>query len=238
VIARILVFYLLAFFFTIVLGGLHQEILHLSPELSFLPQWGPGIAGLLMVWVFRKDGHTLNFSFWELTAKQIAKVFLLPLVPSALLLPVIWFTFPDFNLKLNLETPLILLLLNLAVGAVGEETGWRGYLHKRVSKACTPLVSIAIVSPLWLLWHVGLYQNGLLYMLAALFAFAGYTTVVYLMVRRLDFNIWVAAIFHFGVNIANLVFFTVINQTSFMALYSLAWAVMAIILYLRQNKIG
>jgi hypothetical protein len=44
-ILRVVVLYGLAVVFTFLIGGLQQGA-GLLPDLTFLPQWGPGIAGL------------------------------------------------------------------------------------------------------------------------------------------------------------------------------------------------
>jgi Type II CAAX prenyl endopeptidase Rce1-like len=55
-------------------------------------------------------------------------------------------------------------LIGMTIGAVGEETGWRGFLHRRLNQRLDRLVSSLIVGIPWALWHIGLYQNGPLYM--------------------------------------------------------------------------
>ena len=57
---RISIFYVLTWFFLIFLGGMQQATGLLPPEVG-LAQWGPGIAALLMLLLFRKDGHKINF---------------------------------------------------------------------------------------------------------------------------------------------------------------------------------
>jgi hypothetical protein len=60
-ILRVVVFYVLTWVFTILIGGLQQEA-GLLPGLTFLPQWGPGIAGLITMLIFRKrDGVGITF---------------------------------------------------------------------------------------------------------------------------------------------------------------------------------
>ena len=57
---RIGIFYVLAWFFLILLGGLQQATGILPPEIG-LAQWGPGIAALLMLLLFRRDGFKITF---------------------------------------------------------------------------------------------------------------------------------------------------------------------------------
>jgi len=48
VLVRVVVFYILAFVFTIVLGGA-QEAAKVPAETVIFAQWGPGLAALLML---------------------------------------------------------------------------------------------------------------------------------------------------------------------------------------------
>ena len=57
---RVVVFYILTFVFTIVLGGI-QEAAGLSQTSIILPQWAPGLAALLMLLIFRKDRLHITF---------------------------------------------------------------------------------------------------------------------------------------------------------------------------------
>ena len=57
---RVGVFYVLTWFFLMMLGGIQQATGILPPQIG-LPQWGPGIAALLMLVIFRKDGFKISF---------------------------------------------------------------------------------------------------------------------------------------------------------------------------------
>jgi membrane protease YdiL (CAAX protease family) len=49
---------------------------------------------------------------------------------------------------------LVGVLLLLAVGAVGEETGWRGYALPQLQRRFSPLASSLILAVLWFGWHL------------------------------------------------------------------------------------
>jgi hypothetical protein len=53
---KVVIFYVLAFVFTIILAGI-QEGASISPEAVILPQWGSGLAALVMLVIFRGDRH-------------------------------------------------------------------------------------------------------------------------------------------------------------------------------------
>jgi membrane protease YdiL (CAAX protease family) len=46
------------------------------------------------------------------------------------------------------------LLLITFVGALGEETGWRGYALPQLQRRFSPLTSSLILASLWFLWHL------------------------------------------------------------------------------------
>lgn len=232
---RILVFYLLAFVFTFVLGGT-QQALGIDPLLSALPQWGPGLAGLAMLLIFRKDQHRLNFRLKGVPPAKFLWAVLLPLLAAVVVFPIVWFTRMGFRFQIDLSTPLPLFLASLALGALGEEIGWRGYLHARLDREHRPLVSCLIVGVMWALWHVGFYQNGALYVLAGVVLLTAVTFTMYALLREMDFNLWVASAFHFGVNLANLFYFSVVNQTGYMLLNAVAWTALAAIVALWRRR--
>lgn len=92
------------------------------------------------------------------------------------------------------------------------------------------LLSSLIVGVPWALWHAGLYQNGPVYMAFLALLLTSYTVVIYLLVYQTEFNVWIATLFHFSVNVANLLFLSVINSTTFMMVNAIAWAILAAII--------
>ena len=49
---------------------------------------------------------------------------------------------------------LVAVLLLIFAGAVGEETGWRGYALPQLQRRFSPLASSLILAVLWFAWHV------------------------------------------------------------------------------------
>ena len=45
----------------------------------------------------------------------------------------------------------------IIIGAVGEETGWRGYALPQLQRRFTPLGSSLILAVLWFAWHLPLF---------------------------------------------------------------------------------
>lgn len=233
-IIRIAIFYILTIFFTFLLGGIQQAV-GINPPLTALPQWGPGIAGLLMLLIFRKDDLALNFKLKKIPSKKFWAAFLLPFIPAVLIFPTVWITQPSFALPSDLP-PMLILATSLALGAMGEEIGWRGYLQVRLNWELKPLVSPLIVGTLWGLWHFGFYQNGPVFVLLAVIVFIAISVIMALLLMDIDFNLWVASLFHYGINLSSLVYFSVINQTSFMLFYAAAWTAVAAITVLWSRR--
>ena len=98
---RVVVFYVLAFVLTMVLGGL-QEAAGLDYAVVTLPQWGPGLAALLMLILFRRDGLRLSLGLRGVRPALLLGALLAPVAvggvlfallrPAAAVLPAPWWT--------------------------------------------------------------------------------------------------------------------------------------------------
>lgn len=231
-IIRVLVFYILAFLFTILLGG-GQQAAQLSAETVIMAQLGPGLAALLMLLIFRKDRFRISFFDRKIPASRYLLALAIPLGGATL----VWFIHRLFfagDGVATAATPWVLLLW-FPLGAIGEELGWRGYLHKRLDAGMAGLISSVIVGVLWALWHVGMYQNGALYMAFFVLLMVSYSVVIYALVASTGFNVLLAAVFHLGINIGSLFAYPVVNQVSFMVVNSLVWAAIAVGLVLTRR---
>ncbi len=231
-IIRILIFYVLAFLFTILLGG-GQQAAQLSSETVILAQLGPGLAALLMLLIFRKDRFRISFFDRTIPASRYLLALAIPL-GGATLVWLIHRLFFAADAAATVATPWMLLLW-FPLGAIGEELGWRGYLHKRLDAGMAGLISSVIVGVLWALWHVGMYQNGALYMAFFVLLMVSYSVVIYALVASTGFNVLLAAVFHLGINIGSLLAYPVVNQVSFMIVNSLVWAAIALGLVLTRR---
>lgn len=232
---RILIFYILAFVFTIVLGGA-QEAANLSLETIILPQWGPGLAALVMLLVFRKDRFRITFFDRKVPASRYVFAVLIPTGGAVLIYLIYRLFFGAPPPVATTATPWILLLW-FPLGAIGEELGWRGYLHKRLNPGLAGLISSVIVGMLWALWHVGMYQNGALYMAFFVILMISYSFVIYALVASIGFNVLVAAVFHMMINVANLFTYVIVNQVEFMMVSSLVWAAIAVGVVLTRRSL-
>lgn len=64
-------------------------------------------------------------------------------------------------------SPILFFVVNLVLGPLSEEPGWRGYLHPRLRQHAGPLPTALVIGPIWTLWHLplflipGTYQHSL-----------------------------------------------------------------------------
>lgn len=227
-ILRVALFTVLTFLFTVILGGT-QEATGLAAGWLILPQLAPGLAAAVMVALFRRDDLRLSLGA-PAGRRWLLALLAGPLAAAVLFL--VWRPAPG-----ELPAPLWLLLPGMAAGALGEEMGWRGYLHKRLDARLAPLVSSVMVGVLWASWHIGLYQNGAVYMGFVVLLMVSYSVVLYGLLARTGFNVWLAAAFHLGINLGNLPFLGVINELPFIAANALLWAGIAAVVVARRRSL-
>ena len=232
---RVIAFYVLAFVFTILIGALQQEI-GFYQEIIILPQLGPGLAALLMLLLFRKDRHRLTIVDRKTPVSRYILAALIPVGAAVAIFIVNQLIFDNLSLEDIKTTPWIWVLW-MPFGAFGEELGWRGYLHKRLGARTTGFISSLIVGVLWALWHVGLYQNGPIYMAFAVLLIISYAVVIYALVGDSKYNVVVAMVFHLMINVTNLFYIRVFNEVSFVMVHSMVWVVAAFLIVLAKRPL-
>ena len=196
-IVRIGVFSILTVFFIMFIGGVQQEV-GLPDELLVLFQWAPGLAGLLTMLIFRKkDGVCITFFDTKMPLQHYLWAFGLPL-GFGLLAFVFALVFLDDPQGMRLTVAGVGLMV---AGALGEEIGWRGYLHKRIAPHLNGLASSLLVGVLWALFHVQYYEGGLLFMAFMALAFVSLTVMAYAALAEYEFNVLGATLFHLGINL-------------------------------------
>ena len=234
-ILRVVVFSVLTAFWIMVLGGTSQA-LGLPAEIG-LPQLAPGIAGLLMLLIFRKDGLRISFAKHGIPATRYLAAFGIPMVVGGLIFGFSLALFDSFtfgSISAGITAP---ILIWMPIGAFGEEVGWRGYLDKRLSLGTSGLLAAVITGLLWCLIHVHFYANGALFMVFAFLMFSASSVVIHAVVSKYDFNVMLAFLFHLGINISLLLSFSVINEPGFMAGYALLWTVAAVIAVMLRREL-
>ena len=225
-ILRISVFYILTWFLLILIGGIQQATALLAPEVG-LPQLGPGIAGLLMLLIFRKDGHRIQFLSKETPLSRYLYAALIPVGVSL----VVFVIRSVIDITPSTSSPiyesLITAILWMPFGALGEEIGWRGYLHKKLDTRMRGLFSSLLVGILWMPIHVAFLAQGPVFIIFLAVLIISYSIVIYVLVQDTGFNVLLASVFHLAINLTNLLFLDVIYDLTFMIINSLVWAVVA-----------
>lgn len=92
------------------------------------------------------------------------------------------------------------LLSNIFFVSLAEEAFFRGYLQKRLSSVFNPVLALFITSMLFGGLH---YSGGSL-----LVIFATLAGLIYGLAWMLSGKLWVAVLFHVGLNLCHLLFFT------------------------------
>jgi membrane protease YdiL (CAAX protease family) len=181
------------------IGGLQQEA-GLLPGLTFLPQWGPGIAGLVTMLIFlKRDGVRITFFGAQMPLRRYLWAFLLPLGFGLLV-------FVFARVFLGDPEPMQLTVtgvLVMAAGALGEEIGWRGYLHKRIAPHMNGLTSSLLVGVLWTLFHMPYFEGGVLYMAFFGLGLVSLSVMMYALLADYQFNVLGATLFHLAINLTS-----------------------------------
>ncbi|EEW0765047.1 CPBP family intramembrane glutamic endopeptidase [Escherichia albertii] len=92
------------------------------------------------------------------------------------------------------------ILANLFFVSLAEESLFRGYIQSRLSEVMSPFGALIVASLLFGLFH---YSGG-----ALLILFATLSGIVYGLSWIWSGRLWVATLFHFGLNLCHLLFFT------------------------------
>ena len=233
---RISVFYVLTWFFLIFLGGMQQATGLLPPEVG-LAQWGPGIAALLMLLLFRKDGHKITFFSKEIPILRYLYAALIPVGVSL----VVFLIKSLLSIEPSADAPtygsLLTMVLWMPFGAIGEELGWRGYLHKKLDTRMRGLFSSLLVGVMWMPIHVSFFGEGPVFLLFLALMIISYSVVIYALVQDTSFNVMLASIFHLFINVSNLLFLDVIHETSFMVVNALVWVVLAVVVVFMKKDV-
>lgn len=224
---RLLVYVVLTAFFLMLFGGI-QEATQIPPELV-IPQLAPGIAGLLMLLIFRKDGFKMTFLDKKTPLRHYLLAAAIP-IGAAL---VIFLISSILQIKPSVAGAaggsLPLAILWMPFGALGEEIGWRGYLQKKLDGHLGGLVSALVVGLLWFPIHVGFFGDGPLVIGLLVLVILAYSVVIYALTKEYQFSVLLATIFHFGINLGGLLFMRTIHEPALMLINAVVWVILAIV---------
>lgn len=232
---RVVVFYGIAFVFTIILSVI-QQTLGIDANKIVLPQFGPGLAALLMLVLFRRDQLKLALTFKGIPFLKYLGAVGIPIAVACLLFLVYRQFFGSLSVPRLDIASLSLMLGGMLLGAFGEELGWRGYLQNLLDKRSNGLIAFLVVGILWGLWHVGNYQNGSNYMLFFVFSTIGYSAVMGWLLRGTNYNVILASLFHFGVNAGYYLLKDGLTDLRLIVLNGLLWLGAALLITVLYRK--
>lgn len=233
-VVRIVVFYGLTLLLTFLIGGLQQEA-GVLPGLTFLPQWGPGIAGLITMLIFRgRDGVRIAFSNPRMPLQRYLWAFLLPFGFGllAFIFALIFFGDPQ---SMAFTAPVVAMMI---AGALGEEIGWRGYLQRRIALHLNGLASSLLVGLLWTTFHVTYFEGGVVFMAFFGLALVSLSVMAYAVLAEYAFNVVGAALFHLAINLTSALVAGLVLSFSlpFMMAYGvIAALVAAVVVWVRRD---
>jgi membrane protease YdiL (CAAX protease family) len=236
---RVGVFYGIAFLFTVILAVVQQS-LALDAGKIVLAQFGPGLAALIMLLVFRGDNFKITIAFREIPFRKYLGAVGIPIVVSIILFLMYGLFLGPLSIPLTDASSLTIMLGGMLLGAFGEELGWRGYLQSMLSRRLNGLVAFLLVGVLWGLWHVGNYQNGPTYMLFFVFSTIGYSAVMAWLLQGTDYNVVLSCLFHFAVNAGFYMLKDALVDVRLIALNGLVWmcAAAVIVAFHRKDFLG
>lgn len=235
---RVLLYYIATLFFTVLIAGIQQESGFITPETVILPQLAPGLAALLLLFVFKKERFGLTFSFEGVLLGNVFWVILVPLL-------VLCGIFFAYNL---LVQPLVphrvtlsqfpLILAGMFLGAIGEEIGWRGYAQRAISEGKNLIIAPLVVGVLWGLWHIGNYQYGVVYVAYFLLFSTGASGVMGYVLGPTRYNVVLAAIFHVVLNCGYFTMKAALPDVRFTLVSGVIWMVAwGLIAFLMRQRV-
>ncbi|MCB0008999.1 MAG: CPBP family intramembrane metalloprotease [Anaerolineales bacterium] len=233
---KIGLFFVITFVFTMLLV-IVQELLGIATTEISLPQFGPGLAALLMLRLFRKDRMKLTLTLKGEHPLKYAAALGIPLaVPLLLYLVYDWQVAPIHIQSMD-SGMFVAMLGGILLGAFGEEVGWRGYAQKLLNRQLNGVAAFVIIGVLWGVWHIGNFQHGLLFMLFYVFSTIGYSAVMAWLLQGTDYNVILASLFHFGVNAGFYILQDALSDTRLVALNGVVWLGAAILIARKRTTL-
>ena len=232
---KIGLFFVITFVFTILLSGV-QQLMGIDPAQVSLPQFGPGLAALIMLRLFRKDQVKLTVTLRGIHPLKYLVAVVLPLV-----VPIILFlVYNQFVAPISIPsisgTAFLMMLVGIMLGAFGEELGWRGYAQNLLTRERNRVVAFLVVGVLWGVWHIGNFQNGPIFMLFFVFSTIGYSAVMGWLVQDANSNVVLPTLFHFSVNVGFFILQEAAADVRIAALNGVVWLGTAVLVALHSKK--
>jgi len=208
-----------------------------------LPQCAPGCAGLLCVRIFRKDRHHMTYCA-SFSSVPISRYLVAAAIPVSAGLA-IYFLCQDIKptsvfAGASSANNFWLFFFLTPLGALGEEIGWRGYLHKRLElEGFRGIVSSLMVGILWTGIHIPMFLHGGSALYSALYGalVTSLAIVLYAVVQDSDFSVAIATVFHMTLNWTNFLYVDRIYMVQVMKIIAMVWVTVAMACILAQPSL-
>ena len=153
---KVISFYLKIFLFTgifaMVLGGIFQNIEENEIINGLLLTMGVQLSPMFAFLVTKKKTKdNINFKFK--TDKWFILSILMPILIFSITALILSFIGIKYQSTEYIGITLIIAILTIIIGSVGEEIGWRGYLQNELNKEYSLFVSSAVTGLMWGAWH-------------------------------------------------------------------------------------
>lgn len=171
----LVIFFLLSYLFVILLAlpAILTNYNLIDLEIPFEPililgSWTPNIAAFLVIAFLlqRKGGIRELFSRWLMWREKPFwyLIAVSPLLVAAIavgLYHLVNGSPPGYADSVSFSDIMILFVLALITGAMGEELGWRGFALPRLQTSMSAFWASMVVGILWGFWHLPLWFTGL-----------------------------------------------------------------------------
>ncbi len=178
------------------------------PSLSFpLYLMSPAIITFLMIAAFEKTDGIKNFIRGLFSAGFQIKWMIICTMFLPVGIVLIAHTLDNiiqgqsFNYHSNAISITPGFILMIAIGCIGEEIGWRGYLLPLLLKRHSSLLSSVLLGILWGFWHAGDYGEGIGFLLFVVSTIA-ISIIMTWLYHKNNGNILASVLFHFFYNIS------------------------------------
>ena len=208
-------------------GGAQVLLPGLPPGVA-LPQLAPGLAAVAMLAILRRDALRPRFS---LGTRPISRVAIAVTVPVGIALLAAAVT----GVTLSWSVSLVALAW-IPVGALGEELGWRGYLHRVLDVRMRGLSSSILVGLVWLPFHVGLWGLGMPRLALFGVTLVGASIVIFALVHDVGFSVTIAALCHVALNVGSALLGDSVTSAPVMAMTAGGWSIAAVVAVLRRRR--
>jgi len=233
---KIILYVLITVVFTGLLAVFQQKI-HLKFEKIVLPQLAPAIGTLIIILLFCDLKIPITFGVNKLIAVKSVLALGIPFI----LFTLSFFAGKQLGIKVKLTDDwadlILVMIVGIVIGSVGEEIGWRSFLQLTLEKKNPALLASIIVGTIWGLWHIGHYKNGALFMTGFLIFTISASIIVAWLLRDTQYNLIIPVLFHISINLGFLILFkNSLTDSKLMLINGIVWLIPAIGIVLMTGK--